>query len=84
MCHLGLSDASDNCPMVSNSGQADTDGDGIGDDCDNCPSVSNVNQDDIDGNSVGDACETVVLTNIDRYACFCTLFPSPLMFSRYS
>lgn len=47
---------SDNCPMVSNPGQADTDGDLIGDACDNCPNESNSYQWDVDGDGVGDAC----------------------------
>ncbi len=46
----------DNCPGVSNPGQADVDGDGAGDVCDNCILVINSDQADGDDNGVGDAC----------------------------
>lgn len=50
----------DNCPLVSNPDQADTDPDGpdqLGDACDNCPTVPNVNQEDHDKDGIGDACD---------------------------
>ena len=43
----GVADAVDNCPQISNSGQADLDGDGEGDACD----------DDIDGDGLDNATE---------------------------
>ncbi|MGB5178181.1 MAG: metallophosphoesterase family protein [Gammaproteobacteria bacterium] len=47
----------DNCPLVVNPGQADSDGDGAGDACDNCSAVANPDQVDTDGDGDGDACD---------------------------
>ena len=69
----GVLDSSDNCIIVANANQTDTDGDGIGDACDdgdgdavidsndNCPLVANVNQLDTDGDGLGDACDNCPL-----------------------
>lgn len=66
----GIVDAEDNCPLVKNKDQKDSDGDGIGDACeedsdgdgiidelDNCPLVSNPDQEDEDEDGIGDVCE---------------------------
>lgn len=67
----GIVDEEDNCPLVSNPDQKDSDGDGIGDACeedsdgdgiidelDNCPMTSNPDQEDADEDGIGDACES--------------------------
>jgi hypothetical protein len=66
----GIVDSVDNCPLVANADQTDTDEDGVGDACstdvdndgvdndvDNCPLIANASQDDTDGDTVGDACD---------------------------
>jgi hypothetical protein len=66
----GVLDSEDNCPLVVNPDQADTDGDGTGNACyadddtdlvddlsDNCPRVANADQTDTDGDGQGDACD---------------------------
>lgn len=63
----GVPDGSDNCPLVSNSGQENSgDSDSVGDACDNCLNVDNDSQLDTDQNSIGDACDTVGGTNKDE------------------
>ena len=70
--HDGVDDKSDNCLVVKNPDQRDSDDDGQGDACDfvndrdrdgvgderdNCPTVSNPDQSDSDGDGQGDACD---------------------------
>ena len=67
----GINDGADNCPVVANADQLDTDSDGTGDACDtdddgdgvndgadNCPVVANADQLDTDSDGTGDACDT--------------------------
>ena len=62
--------ATDNCPFVANTNQANNDGDSMGDACDpdddndgvadtsdNCPLVANADQADGDGDGIGNACD---------------------------
>lgn len=53
----GVPDDSDNCPQVSNAGQANADGDSYGDACDSCPLDDNEDQADSDLDGYGDACD---------------------------
>jgi hypothetical protein len=68
----GIADIIDNCPLVPNPDQRDTDGNGVGDACndandpdgdefegslDNCPTVANPDQSDRDHDGIGDACD---------------------------
>jgi len=67
----GINVINDNCPLVSNANQLDTDGDGQGNACDldddndatpdasdNCPLISNASQLDTDGDKHGNACDS--------------------------
>jgi putative metal-binding protein/FG-GAP repeat protein/VCBS repeat protein/thrombospondin type 3 repeat protein len=54
VCPGGIAD---NCPIVYNPNQADTDHDGLGDACDNCPLSYNPNQANSDADPLGDACD---------------------------
>jgi hypothetical protein len=57
----GFGDPCDNCPLVYNPGQFDTDMDALGNACDNCPTVANPLQEDDDMDGIGNACESLCL-----------------------
>ncbi len=58
-----MSSPQDNCPLIPNPNQEDTDrgdgeeGDQVGDVCDNCPTIHNPDQRDTDEDGIGDVCD---------------------------
>ena len=67
----GILDINDNCPLIGNADQLNTDGDSLGNVCDNdddndgiidtednCPLVANPDQADADADGIGDVCDT--------------------------
>ncbi|GAB6022213.1 hypothetical protein CHUAL_006349 [Chamberlinius hualienensis] len=56
----GIPNGPDNCPLVANPEQEDTESSGsdrLGDACDNCPTVPNPDQLDSDKDGLGDSCD---------------------------
>ncbi len=56
----GVIDGTDNCPLISNTDQENTDGDIQGDACDNCPFDQNSGQEDADSDGIGDICDAPI------------------------
>ena len=54
----GVPDTTDNCPLIANLDQFNSDLDAHGNACDNCPMDFNPGQEDADSHGVGDACQT--------------------------
>lgn len=88
-----MTNASDNCPSVSNPSQenadldsegdacdADDDNDGVPDVSDNCPKVSNTGQENADGDSQGNSCDDDDDNDGDKDATDCAPF-DPSIFS---
>jgi hypothetical protein len=64
-------DASDNCPDLANTDQANEDGDSFGDVCDPCPPYGNATANaDNDGDGVGDGCDPRVNVAGDKIVLF--------------
>ena len=53
----GRRDLDDNCPLISNPDQLNSDRDPTGDACDNCPYLINYDQENSDTDIYGDACD---------------------------
>jgi len=63
----GIPDDNDNCPLIPNTDQLNSDADSLGDACDNCPTITNDDQADADGDGIGDACDECTDTDNDGY-----------------
>ena len=53
----GIANVCDNCPLVPNGDQANSDADTLGNQCDNCPNHANQDQANGDGDQVGNECD---------------------------
>ncbi|MBU1220407.1 thrombospondin type 3 repeat-containing protein [Myxococcota bacterium] len=76
-----IPDVRDNCPMVANYVQTDSDGNGVGDACegldsdsdgdgvldsvDNCVNIPNHDQADSDNDGIGDLCDELIPVDVD-------------------
>jgi hypothetical protein len=78
----GVIDEIDNCDLVPNPDQLDTDGDGAGNACDadddgdgvadgsdNCPLVANPDQADFDSDGIGDTCDSQIGPPVNKEQC---------------
>uniref|UniRef100_F6SB20 Glycerol-3-phosphate dehydrogenase 1-like protein n=1 Tax=Xenopus tropicalis TaxID=8364 RepID=F6SB20_XENTR len=73
----------DNCRLVPNKDQQNSDTDSFGDACDNCPNVPNNDQRDTDANGEGDACDNDIDGDgIPNMLDNCPKVPNPLQTDR--
>ncbi|MBN3286309.1 TSP3A protein, partial [Polyodon spathula] len=80
---LLLRDHCDNCRLVANKDQQNSDTDSFGDACDNCPNVPNINQRDTDSSGEGDACDNDIDGDgIPNVLDNCAKVPNPLQTDR--
>ncbi|HEX5038155.1 MAG TPA: thrombospondin type 3 repeat-containing protein [bacterium] len=86
ICNAGPGGTGDNCPIVKNEDQADSDGNGRGDACDgdmdgdgakddadNCPFIANTDQLDSNEDGVGDVCDPNMATIANNGGCGCRM-----------
>ncbi|CAL8298981.1 unnamed protein product [Gadus morhua 'NCC'] len=73
----------DNCRLVPNRDQQNSDTDSFGDACDNCPNVPNMDQRDTDANGKGDACDNDIDGDgIPNVLDNCPRVPNPMQTDR--
>ena len=86
-----ISDLNDNCPLIYNPDQLDTDSDKLGDVCDNdddgdgfednqdnCPLIYNPDQADWDNDGIGDICGIIPPLYIEKITFIKKVFPNPI------